>query len=88
MIPTGVFWIESNSSRFQEQVQGQLHGLNVRHAEDLPAIAEMLESDGQSAADPDDLIHLGAEHAAGNDDRTRDTLNLSRLETRHHTTRE
>ena len=49
MNPMGVVWIELNSSRIAEQVCGQLRGLNVQFAEDLPAIAEALDSVGQAA---------------------------------------
>ena len=49
MNPTGVVWIESNPSRIAKQVCDQLPGLDVRHAEDLPTIAEALDNAGQAA---------------------------------------
>jgi DNA-binding NtrC family response regulator len=49
MNPTGVVWIEMDSSRIAEQVCNQLQGLNVHFAEDLPAIADAMESVDQAA---------------------------------------
>ena len=49
MNPVGVVWIEPDSSRIAMQVSGQLHGLSVQFAEDLPAIAEALDAMEQGA---------------------------------------
>lgn len=48
MKPTGVVWIELDSSRIAKQVTGQLQGLDVQFAEDLPSIADALDAVGQA----------------------------------------